>query len=88
MQQKPRQPKRDLKDIGFDKEVELIWKPHANPWVNPTARACTFFRLRRLLSDVLSVGFMVALAAGYPCRYIKPLAGILVKQVEINYDFS
>jgi hypothetical protein len=40
------------------------------------------------LSDALSVNFMVALAAGYPRRYIKPLAGILVKQVEINYDFS
>ncbi len=42
---------------------------NANPWVNPTARACTFLRLRWLLSDALSVGFMVALAAGYPCRW-------------------
>jgi len=42
-----------------------------NPRVNPTARACTFLRLRRLLSDALSANFMVALAAGYPYRWTK-----------------
>jgi hypothetical protein len=44
-----------------------FFKRH-NQRVNPTARACTFLRLKRLLSDSLFVGFMVALAAGYPYR--------------------
>jgi hypothetical protein len=34
----------------------------------PDGKGLHFLRLRRLLSDVLSAGFMVALAAGYPCR--------------------
>ena len=39
------------------------------PMGQPDGKGLHFFKVEALLSDALSVGFMVALAAGYPYRY-------------------